>query len=126
WLCLSLDALARGRETAQLAVSETGDDVVVHHPDRLHERVANRRSHETEATLAERRAHAVGLSRPRGNLPQCFASMLLRHATHEAPQERVKGAVCLLKVREGTGVGHRGLDFLAVAHDPGVLQQSAD
>ena len=31
-----------------------------------------------------------------------------------------------MKVQEGTGVGHRGLDFLAVAHDPGVLQQSAD
>src|SRR5207244_1933306 len=125
-LHLSLEGLARGGETPQLGVSETGDEVVVHHPHRLHERVANRRSHEAEATLPELRTHAVGLPRPRGNLPQCFASMLLRHAAHKAPQERVEGAVCLLKVQEGAGVGQCGLDLLAVAHDPGVLQQSAD
>src|SRR2546425_8206242 len=61
----SVAASSSGRgsptEALHLAVTEAGDEVVVHHADGLHEGVADGRSHEAEVSLGECRAHRVRL-----------------------------------------------------------------
>src|SRR5205085_2203903 len=69
----------------QLRVAEAGDEVVVHHPHRLHERVADGRSDEAESALDERLAHAVGLLGARRELAQRAARVLFGRAADEAP-----------------------------------------
>src|SRR5207245_2077931 len=51
---------------AELGVPETGHEVVVHHPDRLHERVTDGRPDEPEAPLRESGAHRVRFPAPGG------------------------------------------------------------
>src|SRR6266571_3587878 len=53
WSC----SLGSRAEALHLAVTEAGDEVVVHHPHSLHEGIADGRPDKAEATLDERRAH---------------------------------------------------------------------
>src|SRR4051794_2682114 len=52
----------------QRSIAEAVHRVVVHHADRLHEGVANRRADEGEPAALEILAHRIGLRRPGGNL----------------------------------------------------------
>src|SRR6266481_3876754 len=52
-------SLSRLREPLDLPAPETADEVVVDHPGRLHERVADRRAHEGEAARLEIPAQRV-------------------------------------------------------------------
>src|SRR5947199_1454275 len=47
------------REPAHLGVAEALHEMVVDHPHRLHERIADRRADEPEAALDERGAHPI-------------------------------------------------------------------
>src|SRR2546429_999196 len=52
-------SLSRLRQPLDLSAPETADEVVVDHPGRLHERVADRRAHEGEAARLEIPAHRM-------------------------------------------------------------------
>src|SRR5207249_11280190 len=79
-----------------------------------------------EATLDERRAHRVRLTRPGGEIPQRAPTVLLRRPTHEAPEKVAERAVAFLEVEEGPGVADRGIHFLAIADDARILQKLRD
>src|SRR5438034_5187301 len=113
-------ALGSRTEALHLAVTEAGDEVVVHHPHSLHEGITDGRPDKAEATLDERRAHRVRLTRPGGEIPQRASTVLLRRPTHEAPEEVAERAVAFLEVEEGPGVADRGIHFLAIADDPRI------
>src|SRR2546430_5533816 len=113
-------------EALHLAVTEAGDEVVVHHPHSLHEGVTDGRPDKAEATLDERRAHRVRLTRPGGEIPQRASTVLLRRPTHEAPEKVVERAGAFLEVEECPGVADRGNHFLAIADDPRILQKLRD
>src|SRR5438034_2122262 len=113
-------------EALHLAVTEAGDEVVVHHPHSLHEGITDGRPDKAEATLDERRAHRIRLTRPGGEIPQRASTVLLRRPTHEAPEKVAERAVAFLEVEECPGVADRGTHFLAIADDPRILQQLRD
>src|SRR2546430_10213421 len=119
-------SLGSRAEALHLAVTEAGDEVVVHHPHSLHEGITDGRPDKAEATLDERRAHRVRLTRPGGEIPQGAPTVLLRRPTHEAPEKVAERAVALLEVEEGPGVADRGIHFLAIADDPRILQKLRD
>src|SRR5262249_57574514 len=75
---------------AQLAMAVAGDDVVVHHPYRLHEGIDDRRTNEPESLFDQRLAHRLGLFRLGGDLAQRLPRVLFRHAVDELPQERAE------------------------------------
>src|SRR5207245_9796254 len=81
------------REPAHLGVAEALHEMVVDHPHRLHERIADRRADEPEAALDERGAHPIRYAGPGGQVSQAAAGVLLRRAGHEAPQERIERAL---------------------------------
>src|SRR5262245_9117275 len=77
-------------------VSETIRHVVVDHSDRLHERIADRRSDEAEPTLPQILAHCIGLESSRRNAVEGFPPVLYWSPTHELPEVGVEAAKLLL------------------------------
>src|SRR5258705_512911 len=53
-----------------LPIAETIDDVIVHHSNRLHVRINDRRANEAESPEPEVLAECVGFGRSRWNLPR--------------------------------------------------------
>src|SRR2546427_6609630 len=82
-------ALGSLTEALHLAVTEAGDEGVVHHPHSLHEGVTDGRPDKAEATLDERRAHRVRLTRPGGEIPQ-------RSEEHTSELQSQSNLVCRL------------------------------
>src|ERR1051325_6719605 len=105
---------------------EAGDEVIVHHPHRLHERVADGRTDEAESALEERLAHAVRFFGARRKLSQRPARILLGDAADEAPEEAVERPFLLAELEERLRVLDRGLDLLPVADDARILQRALD
>src|SRR4029077_12784171 len=68
----------------------------------------------------------VGFTRPRRQLPQTAAPVLLGDAPHEAPEKGAEGALVRRELEKGARVGHRGRDLLAVAYNARILEQLAD
>src|SRR5256884_1941502 len=98
------------REPAHLGVAEALHEMVVDHPHRLHERIADRRAAEPEAALDERGAHPIRFAGPGGQVSQAAAVGLLRPARHEAPPESIERADVLHESeklpRDSTGWPH--------------------
>src|SRR5712691_7002165 len=117
----SVAASSSGRgsptEALHLAVTEAGDEVVVHHADGLHEGVADGRSHEAEVSLGECRAHRVRLPGAGGEIAQRAPAKLLRLPADEVPEKGAERAVRFLEPEECPGIADRGIHFLAIAHD---------
>src|SRR6185503_956238 len=84
------------RAAADLAIPKTVDRVVVHHPRRLHERVADRRSDEPEPPLLQILAHRVGLRRARRNVAHSADGVHTRFSADESPDVGIERARFLL------------------------------
>ena len=105
-------------------VERAAREMVVDHPHRLHEGVADRRADEGEAALLE-------VPREARPTPACVAGTSFidlrrfddRPAADEAPHVGVEAAELLLHREEGLRVPHRALDLQAVADDPRVEQE---
>src|SRR6188768_946152 len=117
---------APARGACELLVAKTGDEMVVHESHRLHERIADRRAHESETALSQVLAQRVRFARACGNLPRGTPRVLERLPVHEAPYVRVEGAELVLNGEEGPGIGHRALHFQAIANDARVLEQTGN
>src|SRR3989441_2815810 len=126
----SVAASSSGRgsptEPLHLAVTEAGDEVVVHHAHGLHECVADGRSHEAEVPLGEYRAHRVRLAGAGGEIAQRAPAKMLRLPADEGPEKGAERTVRFLELEECPGIPDRGIHFLAIAHDPRVLQDLRD
>ena len=74
-------------EAGAAGMSVTGHQMVIDHAGGLHERIADRGSHELEACPGERLAHRVGFRRFRGHLGRIAALVLDRLLIDELPEE---------------------------------------
>src|SRR2546422_11626284 len=113
-------------QVLHLAVTEAGDEVVVHHAHRLHERIADGRSDEAEAALRQGVAHRVGFTGARREVAEGAAAILFGSPAHGAPEKHAERPVPCLELEERAGVRYRRMHLLAVAHDAGVLEELCD
>src|SRR3989440_3154010 len=118
-------SLSRLREPLDLRAPETGDEVVVDHPGRLHERVADRRAHEGEAARLESPAQRVRDLGRRRHLARLPPLVLDGPAVDVTPEPRVERALGALHGEERARVHDAGRDLGPVAHAALVAQQRA-
>ena len=100
--------------------------MVVHHPCRLHERVADGGTDEAEATTLERLAHRLGDRSRSGDVLESSPGVDDRRAAGELPQELREPGARLAQIEPGAGVADRGTDLQAVAHDARVFKERVD
>ena len=81
-------------ELRQLLVPEAAHQMIVDHPDSLHEGIADGWSYKTEAPLQQIFAHGVGFGGPRGKALGPFVD--LRTASGELPDVAIKAAELFL------------------------------
>src|SRR5688572_5385852 len=105
---------------------EAVDRVVVHHPHRLHERVADRRAHESEPAPLEILAQRIRLWRAGGDLAERTPAIHLRRPTHELPCVAIEAAELPLHIEECLRVRYRALDLAAVSDDSGIREDPID
>src|SRR2546429_5665977 len=110
-------SLSRLRQPLDLSAPETADEVVVHHPGGLHERVADRRAHEGEAARLEVAAQRVREVGHRRHLPRLPPAVLERPPVHVAPEPGIERALDALDLAERARVAHGRGDLAAVTHD---------
>ena len=125
----------RGKSYASLAASSLCgphhrfvpgaiDHVIVHHPGRLHHRVADCRSDELESAPDQLLAHRVRLDRARRHLLQRAPLVDPRPSADESPDVIVEAAELFLHGDERLRVADRGIDLQPIANDPRVREQS--
>src|SRR2546429_9862584 len=85
------------REPAHLDVAEALHEMVVDHPHRLHERIADRRADEPEAAVDERGAHPIRFAGPGGQVSHGAAVVVLRRGRYGAPQGRLERTAWVLE-----------------------------
>src|SRR5207249_9352994 len=100
--------------------------MVVHHSDRLHVRIADRRPDKPEASTLQVLAHPVRLLGSRRDLFQGSPPAPFRSRTREPPDVRVKAPELLLNGQEGFGIFDGGGDLRSVADDAGIGQEGPD
>src|SRR5712691_11960648 len=101
-------------EPADVTVSETVDQVIVDHADRLHVRVNHRRSDEAEPAALEIAAKRVRLGGRCRNLAQRAPAILPWPAIDKLPAIRVEASEFFLHDKKRLGVPHRGGDLQPV------------
>ena len=85
--------------------------MVVHHPDSLHEGVADRGADEAESTLFQIFAQRVRFPGAAGYLPGRSPSIRLRLAADERPDVAVEGAKLFLNGQKRLAIRDRGADL---------------
>jgi hypothetical protein len=100
--------------------------MVVHQPNRLHERVTDGRSDELEAATKEITAHRVRLRSTRWDFTEGAARVYAWFAPDERPDVRVKAAELALNDAEGFGILDGADNLEAVANDAGILKKTLD
>src|SRR6478672_5214154 len=120
----SLRPLATALAWPQLSVPVALDEMVVDHPYRLHEGIADRAADEPEAAALQVLAHRVGLGRASGNILERLASVLPRLTADKAPNISVERAMLLLNGQKCFRVGDCRFNLKAVPHDSRIGQQS--
>src|SRR6266850_3844841 len=100
-----------------LPIAETIDDVIVHHSNRLHVRIDDRRANEAESPELEVLAECVGFGRSRWNLPCSLPVVRLGSAADETPTVGVEVPEPFLDLEKCACVAHCGFDLLPVAND---------
>jgi hypothetical protein len=100
--------------------------MVVHQPNRLHERVTDGRSDELEAATKEITAHQVGLRSTRGDFTERTAPVYAWLVPDKRPDVRVKAAELTLNDAEGLCIPDGADKLETVANDAGVLKKTLD
>src|SRR4029453_14951562 len=101
-------------------MSETIDQVVVHHADGLHVRVDHRRPDEAEATALEIATESVRLGGRCGNFAQRPPAVLPWPTVDKLPTVRVEASEFLLHGQKRSCVPHRGSDLQPIPNDPWI------
>src|SRR5690348_11035755 len=101
-------------------------EVIVHHADRLHERVADGGPDEAKPALHERFAHRIRLPAAGGEVAQGAAAILLGHATYEAPEKGAESPFLFLELEERARIADGCHHFLPIPHDARILQELPD
>src|SRR3984893_9633475 len=110
----------RGRSSLlilpDLAITETIDEVIVYHSNRLHVRINDRRADEAESPVLEVLAECVGFGRSRRNLSYRLPSVNLGPPADKTPAVGVKLPELFLDFEQCAGVAHCGFDLHPVAN----------
>src|SRR6202521_2240165 len=109
--------LRDGIQAPNLSISETIDEVIVHHADRLHVRINDGRTDEAESPLFEILAKRVRFTRGSWNLPHCLPPVEFGSSIDEPPAISVKTSQLSLNCKKRTRVAYRGFDFHPVSND---------
>src|SRR3990172_12007675 len=104
-------------------VPEAVDEVVVHHPDRLHESVADRGADETKTPGRKLPAHHTGLLGFRRQFGHRPVPVHDGGPAHEPPEICVEGPELAGHIETGTGVPDGGGDLRTVADDPRIGEE---
>ena len=103
-------------------MSAAADEVIVHHPDRLHEGVDDGGPAKFEAARLQILGYCFGEGGPGGNVAGAAGVIDDRAAVDEIPEIGRKASL-LLQRQPGPRRGRRALDLRAVADDALVLHQ---
>ena len=97
--------------------------MVVHHPSRLHERVANCRTHECKSAAQQVLAHGVGFRRSRRHVRHSPPRAAQRMPAREPPDVGVERSELLLHFQESPCVFYGCRDLEAIAHNARITHQ---
>src|SRR2546425_12749128 len=100
--------------------------MVVPHPDRLHVRVADRRTDKLEASTLQGLAHLVRFLGSCGYLFPGSPTASFRSTVRELPDVRVEAPELLLHDQEGFGIPDGGRDLRSVPDDARVDQERSN
>lgn len=106
----------------QVRVTVTVLGVVHDHARGLHERVADGRPDEREASFFQRFTHRFSLGRNRRNLAAVREMIDLGHAANKRPEQPHR----VLERQPGSGIAPCGIEFQAVTHDARIEHQRFD
>jgi hypothetical protein len=107
-------------EPPHITISETVNQMIVHHADRLHVRVNHRGSDEAESATNEVFAERVGLARRGGDLAQRRPPVLARPAVDELPAIRVETSVFFRTARNARAFFTAAAIFIRFLMIPGL------
>src|SRR5260370_22588317 len=93
-----------------LPITETIDEVIVYHSDRLHMGIDNRRTNETESATLKFLAEGIGFERSRRNLSHELPPVNLSPSDNETPAIGVEASDLFLHSEKRACVAHGGLD----------------
>src|SRR5690348_7437908 len=114
------------RVSEQLFMPKTPHEMIVDHAGRLHERITDRRAHESKTTFDQVFAHRVGLRSARGHILWTPAARLQWNAARETPYVAIEAAEFLLCGKKRLRVANGRANLQPVANDAWVLEQSRD
>ena len=103
-------------------MAKAGDEVVVHHPGRLHEGVADRGTDETEAEPPELPAHRGRLCGLGRMLIEALEAVDPHLTAHELPDEAVERTPHRDRRQRRARVRDGRRDLRAVADDPRIAE----
>src|SRR6201987_4943754 len=111
----------RGRSSLpilpELPITETIDEVIVYHADRLHVGIHDRRTNETESATFKVLAKRIGLDRSRRNLSHDLPPVKLWLSVNEPPAIGIEASELFLDFEKCACIAHGGLDLRAVANN---------
>ena len=120
-LAFARDSSLRGRSSLpilpDLPITETIDEVIVYHSNRLHVGIHDRRTNKTEPAMLEVLAERIGLDRSRGNLSHDLPPVKLWLSVNETPAIGVEASKLFLDFEKRACVAHGALDLHAVANN---------
>jgi hypothetical protein len=102
---------------ADLPITETIDEVIVYHSNRLHVRIHDRRANETESPALKVLAERIGFDRSCGNLSHELSPVKLWLSVNEAPTIGIEASIHFLDFEKRACVAYGGLDLHAIAND---------
>src|SRR4029077_1237909 len=120
----------RGRSSLpillDLPITETIDEMIVYHSDRLHVGIYDCRTNETESAKLKVFAERIGFDRSRRNLSHDLPPVKLWLSVNETPAIGVEAPKLILDFEKRACVAHGGLDLHAVANDLRIQKELPD
>src|SRR5215207_10021966 len=105
------------------AMARTRDEMIVHHPGCLHERIADRRSDEFESASQQVLAHGIALRGARGNLFHLAKAVYARLSTDEIPDVAIERPEFALHVAKRLRVRDRGMNLQPIPYNARVQHE---
>ena len=102
--------------------AETIHRMVVHHPNRLHEGIANRGANKSKALCFQSFAHCLGFRGLGGVICQGLEVMNDWDSTYKGPEVFTEAPMLLLYFQVCPGILDKGANLGAVANNAGVLK----
>src|SRR6266567_6519751 len=100
-----------------LTITETIDEVIVYHSNRLHVRISDCRANEAESAVLEVLAECLGLLRSRWNLPCSLPVVKLGPSLDKTPAIGIETPELFLDFEAYACVAHCGFDLHPVTND---------